>query len=211
MTSTDTDPSLPLAPRKTRKILIAGHVGAGKTTVLQTLFGDQALTTDARYSEAVMSGKTSTTVAMDYGVIDCPASNDRLHIYAIPGQERFQFMWEILSKNAAGILLLMDARISKPLQAIHLYLDRILPYLHQPAGVVALNKLSNAERGQLHLPAYLRHGDLRLRLTTTDVRNQEEVLTLLRLLIGEIGQRNAMHDELSLGGIRSEAPKPSPR
>ncbi len=76
-----------------RKILIAGHVGAGKTTVLQTLFGDQALTTDALHSEAVSDSKTTTTVAMDYGVIDCPVSNDRLHIYAIPGQERFQFMF----------------------------------------------------------------------------------------------------------------------
>lgn len=190
-----------------RKILIAGHVGAGKTTVLQTLFGDQALTTDALHSEAVSDSKTTTTVAMDYGVIDCPVSNDRLHIYAIPGQERFQFMWEILSRNASGILLLMDARIPKPLQAIHLYLDRILPYLHQPSGVVALNKLSGAEREELRLPPYLRHGDLRLRLTTTDVRDREEVLTLLRLLVGEIGQRNAMHDEFSLGGIQRGVPQ----
>lgn len=207
----ETHPSSSLSMRKVQKILVAGHVGAGKTTVLQTLFGAQAVTTDARHSEAVADGKTTTTVAMDYGVVDCPASNDRLHIYAIPGQERFQFMWEILSKNANGMLLLMDARIPKPLQAIHLYLDRILPYLNQPAGVVALNKLATEERAQLELPPYLRHGDLRLRLTSTDVREYQEVLALLRLLLMEMGRRDAERQELIPDGIRPYRPDSTPR
>ncbi|MCE5387443.1 MAG: ATP/GTP-binding protein [Acidithiobacillus sp.] len=190
-----------------RKILIAGHVGAGKTTALRTLFGETTLTTDARYSERSVLDKASTTVAMDYGVIDCPLTGDRLHLYAIPGQPRFQFMWEILSKNVDALLLLMDAHIPKPLDAIHVYLDGILPYIRNPVGVIALNKMKQEQRDQLQLPNYLRHGDLRLRLTTTDVRQKEEVMELLRLILGELTQRPDLQLPLQVVGTGREPPE----
>ncbi|MHB1737600.1 MAG: GTP-binding protein [Acidithiobacillus sp.] len=174
---------------RVRKVIIAGHVGSGKTTALQTLFGGDALTTDASYSEATAGDrKKTTTVAMDYGVITCPQSADRLHIYATPGQERFEFMWDILGKNTDGLIVLMDARQPQPIAAMHLYLNKLLPYLKKSAVVVGLNKLSQEERTALQLPPYLRHGDLRLRLTTTDVRDRDNVFQLLRLLLTEIAK-----------------------
>ena len=170
-----------------KKVIIAGPVGSGKTTALQTLFGANLLSTSARYSEAQSAErKSTTTVAMDYGVIAWPDGKSRLHLYAIPGQERFQFMWEILGKNTDGLIVLIDAKRPRPTAAMHLYLDKILPLLNRAIGVVALNKLNAKERNTLDLPPYLRHGDLRLRLTTTDTRDQEEVLALLRLLMAEM-------------------------
>jgi signal recognition particle receptor subunit beta len=170
-----------------RKVIIAGHVGSGKTTALQSIFGENMLSTDARYSDALPTDKKkTTTVAMDYGVVTCPMTDYRLHLYAIPGQERFQFMWEILGKNTDGLVVLVDAKRPNPIAAIHLYLDKILPFLNRAVVVVALNKLSLEERETLKMPPYLRHGELRLRLTTTDAQNQDEVFTLLRLLIDEM-------------------------
>lgn len=170
-----------------KKVIIAGHVGSGKTTALHSIFGDDMLSTDAKYSDALASEKKkTTTVAMDYGAITCPKTDYRLHLYAIPGQERFQFMWEILGKNTDGLVVLVDAKRPNPIAAIHLYLDKILPFLNRAVVVVALNKLSLEEREVLKLPPYLRHGDLRLRLTTTDAQNPEEVFALLRLLLDEM-------------------------
>jgi len=169
------------------KVIIAGPVGSGKTTALQSLFWGQALTTDARHSEAgALADKKTTTVAMDYGVISCPERPERVHVYAIPGQERFQFMWEILGRNTDGLIVLLDVRQPEPITALHLYLDKILPYLKRPAVVVGLNKLEPREREALQMPPYLRHGDLRLRLAPTDVRVRTQVLELLKLLLEEI-------------------------
>ncbi|MGC8468123.1 MAG: GTP-binding protein [Acidithiobacillus sp.] len=170
-----------------RKVIIAGPVGSGKTTALQSLFDGQALTTDARHSEAEGDPeKKTTTVAMDYGVISCPDRPERVHVYAIPGQERFQFMWEILGRNTDGLIVLLDVRQPEPIAALHLYLEKILPYLKRPAVVVGLNKLAPEEREALQMPPYLRHGDLRLRLAPTDVRDRPQVLHLLRLLLAEM-------------------------
>ncbi|MBU2738800.1 GTP-binding protein [Acidithiobacillus concretivorus] len=170
-----------------KKVIIAGHVGSGKTTALQSIFGENMLSTDAKYSDALPSEKKkTTTVAMDYGVVTCPKTDYRLHLYAIPGQERFQFMWEILGKNTDGLVVLVDAKRPNPIAAIHLYLDKILPYLNRAVVVVALNKLSLDERDMLKMPPYLRHGDLRLRLTTTDAQDPEEVFALLRMLLDEM-------------------------
>ena len=119
-------------------------------------------------------------------MIRCPKIPVRLHLYAIPGQERFQFMWEILGKNADGLIVLIDAARPRPIDTIHLYLDKILPFLNSTSVVVALNKLDPEQRASLRLPPYLRHGDLRLRLTTTDVRDAEEVMALLSLLTAEM-------------------------
>ncbi len=170
-----------------KKVIFAGHVGSGKTTALQSIFGENMLSTDARYSDArPTEKKKTTTVAMDYGVITCPKTDYRLHLYAIPGQERFQFMWEILGKNTDGLVVLVDAKRPNPIAAIHLYLEKILPYLNRAVVVVALNKLSPPERETLKMPPYLRHGELRLRLTTTDAQEPEEVFALLRLLLEEM-------------------------
>ena len=51
--------------------------------------------------------KLPPTVAMDYGVIRLD-EDTKVHLYGTPGQERFNFMWEILSKGSMGLILLLD-------------------------------------------------------------------------------------------------------
>ena len=56
-----------------------------------------------------MSGKTTTTVAMDFGRISF-ASQLVLYLFGTPGQERFWFMWDDLSLGAIGAVVLADTR-----------------------------------------------------------------------------------------------------
>jgi len=170
-----------------RKVVIAGPVGSGKTTALRTIFKDKLLSTDANYSNTTPTdAKKTTTVAMDYGVLLCPELPFKLHLYTVPGQERFQFMWEIIGKNADGLIVLIDAKQSNPIAAVHLYMKNIIQFLHHPVVLVALNKLTAEQRLMLRMPPYLRHDDIRLRLTSTDVRDEQEVLSVLRVLIDEM-------------------------
>ncbi len=43
--------------------------------------------------------KVKTTVAMDYGTMTLDAK-EKIHLYGTPGQERFNFMWDILTLMA---------------------------------------------------------------------------------------------------------------
>lgn len=85
------------------KIVISGPVGAGKTTFIRTLSQTQVVNTDELSSEQI--GKTHTTVALDFGQIDL--GDYLIHLFGTPGQTRFDFMWEILSEGALGLLVLV--------------------------------------------------------------------------------------------------------
>lgn len=85
------------------KIIVAGTVGAGKTTFIRSISEIPTVDTDVEASEDL--GKELTTVAMDYGLLTLDGIP--LHIYGTPGQDRFDFMWEVLCEGALGLLLLI--------------------------------------------------------------------------------------------------------
>jgi uncharacterized protein len=85
------------------KLIIAGPVGAGKTTFIYNLSEIETVNTDVLASEDL--GKAYTTVAMDYGILTL--DNIPLHLYGTPGQDRFDFMWEVLCEGALGLILLI--------------------------------------------------------------------------------------------------------
>lgn len=85
------------------KLVISGPVGAGKSTFIQNLSETAIVDTDVPATEAI--GKPTTTVAMDFGTLvldDIP-----IYLFGTPGQERFDYMWEVLCEGALGLLLLV--------------------------------------------------------------------------------------------------------
>lgn len=95
------------------KIVVMGPLGAGKSTLVQTLTEGRAVVTEARNTDPSV-GKLYTTVAMDYGDIDLPGG-DRLRLYGSPGQQRFAYLWPILLTGAEGVIVLVDG--SEPVEA----------------------------------------------------------------------------------------------
>ncbi len=90
------------------KLVVSGPVGSGKTTFIQTLSETAVVSTDEQASEDI--GKASTTVAMDFGTVHI--DDTLLFLFGTPGQERFDFMWDVLCEGALGLLVLVSA--SKP-------------------------------------------------------------------------------------------------
>jgi small GTP-binding protein len=89
------------------KIVVTGPFAAGKTTLIRTISEITVLSTEKGITDDTRSRKTDTTVAMDFGRITI----DRdlvLYLFGTPGQERFDFMWEILGEGMLGYVVLVD-------------------------------------------------------------------------------------------------------
>ncbi len=90
------------------KIVVTGPFAAGKTTLIRTISEITVLSTERNITDSTKARKAETTVAMDFGRITI----DRelvLYLFGTPGQDRFDFMWEILGEGMLGYLVLIDA------------------------------------------------------------------------------------------------------
>ncbi|CAL9338282.1 MULTISPECIES: ATP/GTP-binding protein [unclassified Streptomyces] len=99
------------------KIVIVGGFGVGKTTLVRSVSEIRPLNTEEVMTQAGVgvdetsgvAGKTTTTVAFDFGRISL---NERmvLYLFGAPGQERFWFLWDRLFSGTLGAVVLVDTR-----------------------------------------------------------------------------------------------------
>ncbi|MGA4846821.1 GTP-binding protein [Streptomyces sp. G5(2025)] len=99
------------------KIVVVGGFGVGKTTLVRSVSEIRPLNTEEVMTQAGVgvdetsdvAGKTTTTVAFDFGRISL---NERvvLYLFGAPGQERFWFLWDRLFSGTLGAVVLVDTR-----------------------------------------------------------------------------------------------------
>lgn len=107
---------------RTLKIVVTGPFGAGKSSFIRTISEIAVVATERRVSARTFASaipaprglrpvsdrsKSHTTVALDYGRLTL--GDDVLHLHGTPGQSRFDFMWDILAREMAGFVLVVDA------------------------------------------------------------------------------------------------------
>jgi len=89
------------------KILITGYFSSGKTQFIKTL-SQSSISSEVKITNHHESKeKEMTTVAMDYGKIIIDGK--KIHLFGTPGQERFDFMVDILANNHDGAVVLIDS------------------------------------------------------------------------------------------------------
>jgi small GTP-binding protein len=125
------------------KIVVTGPFSAGKTTLIRTISEITVLSTEKDITDDTRSRKAETTVAMDFGRITI----DRdlvLYLFGTPGQDRFDFMWEILGEGMLGYILLIDSSRPDSLEEAVGILGAFRKMARVPF-VVALNRAPGLE------------------------------------------------------------------
>jgi hypothetical protein len=125
---------------KIMRSVVAGTVGAGKSTLVRTLSEIEVVSTDCVATDDTLLLKRETTVALDYGRLLLSPNMD-LHIYGTPGQSRFDFMWELLIKNAHTYIMLVAAHRPQDFQ----YAREIISFINQRVQIPMIVGLTHTD------------------------------------------------------------------
>ncbi len=166
------------------KLVVTGPFAAGKTTFIQSVSEIPVVSTETGTTDG-KEVKDHTTVTMDFGKISV-ADEDflmELYLFGTPGQSRFDFMWDILSRGMLGYVLLVD--VTRPeTWSDAADIKRRFDELGSVPMVVAANRASEGDASLLRTAVGL---DSSVPVVPCEANDKESVKqVLLTLLIGVV-------------------------
>jgi signal recognition particle receptor subunit beta len=165
------------------KIIFTGPVGAGKTTAIASISDIAPIKTDTRASDMTQNKKKQTTVAMDYGVLKLDGG-EQIHLYGTPGQERFDFMWEILTTGGIGLVLLVDNTQENPMNDLKFFLEAFSDFIGKTNVVIGITRMDLAKKPTIEdYRVELKEMSLNPPLFEVDARQKSDISLLVQALL----------------------------
>ncbi|WP_031433289.1 GTP-binding protein [Methylomarinum vadi] len=165
------------------KIIFTGPVGAGKTTAINSISDVPPVKTDAVASDMTKNRKSETTVAMDYGVMNLDGA-EKIHLYGTPGQERFDFMWDILTTGGIGLVLLLDNTRADPFQDMKFFLESFDGFIGKTSVAIGVTQMDLSNKPTIE-EYHMQLQDYRLKpaVFAIDAREKNDVSLLVQALL----------------------------
>lgn len=139
------------------QVVFVGPFGVGKTTALRAVSDIPVANMETASSEAAAlgdQGKTTTTVGFDYGEWQFP-DGARVGLYGVPGQERFNAMWDVLLPQSSAVVLWLYGDRSEALSEGRFWLDALAQRKAVARLAVAITRLP-PDASDLQLDPYRR-------------------------------------------------------
>lgn len=167
------------------KIVFSGPMGAGKTQAIASLSDIPVVSTEVKNTDLHVNTKALTTVGMDYGELVLEGDIN-IGLYGTPGQERFNFIWPILSQGAMGVIILIDHTAQDPVADLANYLETFSKIYtgRIVVGISQVDKMPERDFGIYH--DWLTANNKNLPIFPVDMRKREDVLLLVDTIIASL-------------------------
>lgn len=167
------------------KIVFSGPMGAGKTQAISSLSDIAVVSTEVKNTDLQANAKALTTVGMDYGELTLEGGMS-IGLYGTPGQERFNFIWPILSQGALGVVILIDHSANDPIADLSNYLETFSK-IYDGRIVIGVSQVD--KKPELDFGIYrewLEKTGKNLPVFPVDMRKREDVLLLVDTIISSL-------------------------
>jgi signal recognition particle receptor subunit beta len=170
-------------PMIQHKIIFTGPVGSVKPTPIATISDVPPIKTDALASDMAKNKKDATTVAMDYGIMNV-GGGEKIHLYGTPGQERFDFMWDILVTGGIGLVLLLDNTRIDPFQDMRFFLQSFRKFIDKTGIAIGVTQMDLDNRYTIDdYHTHLKPFKLNPPIFSVDARDKRDVSMLVQSLM----------------------------
>lgn len=162
-------------------------MGAGKTQAIATLSDIPVVSTEVKNTDLNTNTKALTTVGMDYGELSIEGGVS-IGLYGTPGQERFNFIWPILSQGALGVVILIDHSAEDPVADLSHYLETF-GKIYDGRIVVGVSQVDKMPEREFSIYRdWLDQNNRNLPVFPVDMRKREDVLLLVECIIASLEQ-----------------------
>ena len=170
------------------KIIFTGPVGAGKSTAINSISDIAVVSTEQIATDHTRERKETTTVALDYGMIKLD-QGENIHLYGTPGQQRFNFMWDILVENAIGVVILVDNANDDPLSDLNYFLKNFCDFIKNSAIVIGITRTDLGGGPRLcDYHRLLKEFNFNPPIFEVDARKQIDISLLIQALLFSLDQ-----------------------
>jgi len=168
------------------KIVLSGPVGAGKTTAISSLSDIPVVATEETATDQTRELKTNTTVAMDFGLLKIPGGN-AVHLYGTPGQQRFDYMWEVLTEGGLGLVLMISNRNPDPLGDLDYFMQAFDDFISRTSLAIGVTNIDTHHAPRIHdYQEHLSRKGLTYPVFDVDARQKQDVQILVQALLYSI-------------------------